>query len=238
MSSLNPQTESLISQWTKQMSDRDSIHPDRLRELESHLVDSVMALKKQGLADEEAFLVAKHRLGSDADLLHEFGKSDRGYVWTNRVVWMCLGYLAIMVSIGLINTTETIASAVAIGLIGSNHLGIVTAITTVIGFAGIAGVIWALLQISRLKSKHSFSITPLRMITFTILLVLILPLFGVGSEMAINVTLSRMLAPAEFGKLSLARQFASWIIQVVHPVGIALLAMVLLHRRQTNLKLS
>lgn len=64
---------------------------ESIRELECHLDDSMEKLKRCGLNDEEAFLLAARRLGRVDALDAEFGKVDVQQMWTNRALLILLG---------------------------------------------------------------------------------------------------------------------------------------------------
>jgi hypothetical protein len=93
MSSLND----LIKQWKKGLSGEESLQSDDLAELEQHLRNSVTELRRSGLNDEEAFLVASSRLGNAAALEMEFRKVNGGRVWQRRIFWMLAGYVGLLI---------------------------------------------------------------------------------------------------------------------------------------------
>ena len=65
-----------------------------LREMEDHLRESVRALEGKGLSAEEAFLLARRRLGGPSLLDVEFSKVNQPRIWLNRVLWMLVGIQA------------------------------------------------------------------------------------------------------------------------------------------------
>lgn len=90
---LNAATEA----WLDQLRQRGTLTEDDLRELHAHLLDSVDSLKTSGLTDEEAFLVAQHRLGSTESLGEEFGKIQRPVALRREAVIFFAGALAFVV---------------------------------------------------------------------------------------------------------------------------------------------
>jgi hypothetical protein len=58
-----------IQRWRGQLAGSPSFRADDLEELESHLRDSVVSLQAKELSDEEAFLIAVRRTGTDNRML-------------------------------------------------------------------------------------------------------------------------------------------------------------------------
>lgn len=83
--------------WLDVLRQRGTLTDDDLRELRTHLLDAVDALKTGGLSDEEAFLVARHRLGSAETLSAEFGKIQRPFAARREPLVFLLGALAFIV---------------------------------------------------------------------------------------------------------------------------------------------
>ena len=92
-----------LQQWRDELTQSAALRPDDVAELETHLNDSMAALRRQGLSDQEAFLIATKRLGAPAQLADEFGKVNPAQVWLNRLVWMLVGMLLIQ----LVSQTTT-----------------------------------------------------------------------------------------------------------------------------------
>lgn len=81
-----------IQRWRENLAQSPAFHSENLNELESHLRDSVATLRSHGLSDEEAFLIASHRLGNGQQLESEFGKVNRTATWADRILWMLIGF--------------------------------------------------------------------------------------------------------------------------------------------------
>ena len=87
--------EQKLNEWRRELLAREEITGSDLDEMEDHLRDSWAALGAKGLSGEEAFLVARHRLGTAVELSHEFGKVNFSVLMTRRLVWMVGGFLTI-----------------------------------------------------------------------------------------------------------------------------------------------
>ena len=66
-----------IENWRNELAAQPDFSPEHRRELESHLRDAFAAMKKLGLNDDEAFLVADRRTGRLEQLNKEFVKNER-----------------------------------------------------------------------------------------------------------------------------------------------------------------
>jgi hypothetical protein len=63
-----------LGSWRKDLQRSGTVTNEESRELESHLLDTFSTLCRRGLHEDEAFLIAKHRLGRAGDLATEFEK--------------------------------------------------------------------------------------------------------------------------------------------------------------------
>ena len=66
-----------LRQWLERLGQSPQVKTENLKELESHVRDSVTQLQTKGLSPEESFLVATHRVGSPEKLEPEFAKVNR-----------------------------------------------------------------------------------------------------------------------------------------------------------------
>lgn len=82
-----------IQGWRKTLLGRPGIGESDVDELESHLRDTVDRLTAAALTQEEAFLVAAHRIGSPVELEDQYSAVNFGEAWKTRVIWMVAGVL-------------------------------------------------------------------------------------------------------------------------------------------------
>ena len=80
-----------LENWRAELAAQVHLTPDDRRELETHLRDSFAGLQAGNLSDEEAFWLARRRVGQPQQLAEEFVKSDPTKVWRERVFWMAFG---------------------------------------------------------------------------------------------------------------------------------------------------
>jgi len=82
-----------LTNWREELTSQPGVSPEAARELESHLVDAVADLQQRGLREEEAFWLARRRLGPAENLAAEIVKADPSRIWTERVFWMVIGLI-------------------------------------------------------------------------------------------------------------------------------------------------
>lgn len=92
--------------WREELGQQAGLSEEALRELQHHLAESMDGLCRLGLAEEEAFLVARHRVGPAARLGEEFRKADPAALWRNRILWMVAGWGTMMLWNGLVTPAQ------------------------------------------------------------------------------------------------------------------------------------
>lgn len=85
-----------LKEWRSSFQKVEQFSPDDIEEMENHLIDEIDKLKNQYLNEEEAFLLAAHRLGKPKILETEFHKVHPNRIWQNRFNWMVTGFLTIL----------------------------------------------------------------------------------------------------------------------------------------------
>ena len=78
--------EERIGEWRQYFRRRQAVHSVDVEELEDHLRSQVEALRKAGLAEDEAFLVAVKRLGDQDAISREFAHEYTERLWKQLVV--------------------------------------------------------------------------------------------------------------------------------------------------------
>jgi hypothetical protein len=82
-----------LATWRREFEAQPGITSDAVRELESHLIDSMNQLRQKGLNEEEAFWLARRRLGPCKEVAAEITKADPSGLWRERVFWMAAALL-------------------------------------------------------------------------------------------------------------------------------------------------
>jgi hypothetical protein len=86
--------EQAIAAWRQELASHPGPAPDDVRALEAHLRDGFAELKGNRLSDEEAFLVARHRVGPPRAVAGEFAKEASKHGWKQWAFWGALGLFA------------------------------------------------------------------------------------------------------------------------------------------------
>lgn len=81
-----------VAAWKAELSARDDVRECDLAELESHLREAFADLKRPGLTDSEAFLVARRRIGG-REVAVALAAAHPNAVWVNRGRWVLVGIL-------------------------------------------------------------------------------------------------------------------------------------------------
>jgi hypothetical protein len=93
--------EQKIVNWRNELMTIETVLPKNLDELEDHLRANISSLVEHGLSDEEAFLIATKRIGTNDSLTKEFGKVNGNVMWIQRFGWMIIGILLFQILNGI-----------------------------------------------------------------------------------------------------------------------------------------
>jgi hypothetical protein len=160
-----------VENWRRELAAQPGIMPDDCRELEVHLLDSIAQLRKVGLGEEEAFWLARRRIGLPKEICEEFGKENPAKVWRDRLLWIAVALLGLqlwesacfsltsplVIIAATMKSVPTWLDAVreARNLIGNELIYVVTAIWFAIqvhrGRMGRLLSVWEFLSQSRLR---------------------------------------------------------------------------------------
>jgi hypothetical protein len=158
--------ERRIEQWRTDMSGREPFSTADIDELESHMRDDIDHLKASGLSDDEAFLVARRRLGDTAALECEYSKVDLSRRLFQRLSWGIMGVLLYFTALTLANAASVLPVQLLIlaGLLrGDSHymhsLGTLMNIVRIVTFLGaILLAVWFYARhLRRRMDSHSYS---------------------------------------------------------------------------------
>ena len=83
-----------LQHWLAQLGRSPQVKTENLKELESHVRDSMAQLQTKGLSGEESFLIATRRAGTPAQLEPEFAKINRS-PWNMVIQGLILVFLSI-----------------------------------------------------------------------------------------------------------------------------------------------
>ncbi len=150
-----------IEDWRRNCGSGEAVSDSAAMELESHLRDSIDHLCKRGLDEEEAFLVACHRLGEPAQIHDEYSKVHRRQIWLSRTILMLGGYLTISLILKCIALEQAAVGLVGL-LLGWDSTGVALSfygdhchhhwsaiIGATAGMIGLGVMVWLLISFSR-----------------------------------------------------------------------------------------
>ena len=85
--------DAALEAWRAELAAQPNLTAEVRRELETHLHDALAGFRQRGLSDEEAFWLARRRVGQPAQLGEEFFKANPLAVWRERLFWMAAALL-------------------------------------------------------------------------------------------------------------------------------------------------
>lgn len=106
-----------IQRWKSAFTNNGAVSCEQILEMESHLRDQIDALQSHGLSSQEAFTVARMRIGEVSEIECEFAKIQPKRKYQFRAIWMLAGYLFFTLVGSLVALTGTGTSA-GLGLLG------------------------------------------------------------------------------------------------------------------------
>ena len=121
-----------IADWRHRMSAQPDFQAGDIDELEDHLREIVEEVRAKGIPEEEAFLVAVHRLGDPDQLAGEFAAADPRLRRRLRLRWIIMGGLVVM---------ALLAFAELVGMMSLGRLGFLQARSPLLGWS------WAAIQL-------------------------------------------------------------------------------------------
>lgn len=196
--------DSAIKNWRNGFQ-ASAVDSDSATELEAHLRDLFRDIKSLGLADQEAFLVATHRLGDTAALDGEFAKVNPSAIWRNRIVWMLGGYIAYRIGTALIGLMSAAASTgVAVTGWGATATGVTSSLCLALGWT-------TLLVLAYRQSKKPWN-GPFRVpIALGVIIGLVVVFGGLAQMFGTRIQI-RALGVAEFGQSVLLLSYTNWAV--------------------------
>ena len=111
--------ERQIQDWKAEFTSRPALRRADVEELEQHVRDALPPLISAGLSPAEAFLIATRRVGPSAAVEREFAKVNGTHLWSQRMFWIVLGALGLVVCRLMIGAAASVAQALA-GLAGGS----------------------------------------------------------------------------------------------------------------------
>ena len=224
-----------INKWRRKLSQSDTLQKSDVDELEGHLREEIERLTAVKLSDQEAFYVARHRLGDATALTGEFAKVNTAVIWRKRLFWAGLTMLAWF----LITYTAGAASQTCVllaGLAGIHGyaLNVVDILSQMTVFLGAVFALYRIAKRQDMRGDLFCRIADRPWGKPALFATVVLVLISMLATRAFVVTETvKLLSAQEFGMLALLKSLKGLVYTVSAPLAL-LIAVILL--RPSRLK--
>jgi len=208
-----------MSKWRYNLAAAQTLEASDIDELEGHLLEEIEHLTALKLSEQEAFYVARHRLGDPGILAEEFAKINGSVLWSKRLFWAALGLFSYIVA----SDAAKCASAALVVLawfagLRGYAIGALNAIAQVLFFLA---VIFVLYEIVRRKDREGELFCKVagnlwgKFLLFASLLLMI----GVTLTLRIVVpaTLAR-LSVQQWAEMAIVRAYTELVWMIIVPL--------------------
>jgi hypothetical protein len=218
--------ERWIEQWHSRLAGSELLAGSDVNEMENHLREEMEDLRRSGLSEEEAFLVARRRLGDTAALEQEFAKVNRHRLLTNRLWWMVAGVLAYLVATHFATVVSQVSLTITRGTGLSPHvLGLVTLAVQVGAFCVVGAlVLWLCARYSRPGVRPHTRISRRLRLAFLVGLLAETLALVVMRMFAVPRAITTM-TPQAYGQVLMVQSIGHFAWMLVGPVLLAALLM-------------
>jgi len=223
-----------ISSWRLNLSEKQTCAKSDIDEMETHLREEIDSLTASKLSEQEAFLVATHRLGDPDSLAEEFAKVNTSFLWRKRLFWAGTGLLSYIVATYIAKCASSGFVVLAwFAGVRSYTLGILDGVSQVVFFLSI---IFLFYEIARRKDSQGELFCKVadntwgKFVLFAGVFVIIAVMLA--ARILVPATVAR-LSVREYGEMAISQAYTefAWIISM----PLILLAAVI-HLRPTKLR--
>jgi len=215
-----------ISEWLGQLVQGGTCRKPDIDELESHLREEIQQLGRSSpLSEEEAFLVATHRLGDAESLSREFSKVNRSALWGHRLLWAATGLYAYLMMKYLLGAASLACVWIGVGAgLGASWLGWINVTARA---AIVAGAILILYRMFRQDASGGVSrwgqkLEGLNRRWVLFAASVVLPsLLVFSAHLAMPLVLARSLSASDYGSMMVVSVYANLAWSVLLLVGLA-----------------
>jgi hypothetical protein len=210
-----------VIKWRNALAQSEAFGGADIDELESHLREEIERLAAAGLSEQEAFLVAGHRLGDTRSLESEFAKVNAGHILRTRLFWMAAGVLAYLLARCLAGASGNAGALIAgLGGLGPYGAGVLAVAAGLLGFGVALVLIYSVckrnskvLSFNRLTSDFRGKV-----VLLTSLLVSVAVLGA--AQVLFSVLIARMMSPDDAGRMALISAYLRWALPILLPVAL------------------
>ena len=222
-----------IAEWRSNLAGSEALDASAVNELESHLREEIESLTSENLSDEEAFWLARRRLGGAGALAAEFAKINRSALVKNRLFWMAAGVLAYMLAVqsGAAASWLSVLLAALSGLRGPG-LGIVHVTSQMVVLGGAMYLCYRVcMKICDSPGFSRWTDSRAEKIALFAALVVLVVLLATARVSAVG--LANFIGVEEYGRVAIVRACTQLALGLLLPV-VMVVAMVLLRRSDSN----
>jgi hypothetical protein len=197
--------ETEIGNWKNSVGNQGAVSAEAMVELEGHLRELIVDLRKCGLSEREALLVGADRLGHPSELQQEFGKVNNMVQWRQPIVWMLFGYIAMRVAGASISAVVTLAgTSMAVAGFSGTVTGWAMVVVMFLGWVAMAGLAFRMLQ----TLNHRSDQLPLNWLVIAGGVLVIAPLVS----FALRVVQLQLVNSSWFGESAIAGSIGGFAI--------------------------
>jgi hypothetical protein len=218
--------EKWIEQWRARLDGSQSLAGSDIDEMENHLREEMEHLRASGLSDEEAFLIARRRLGDTAALEAEFAKVNPHRLLTTRLWWMTAGVLAYLVTAHFAGVVSQVSLAITRGTsLSPRILGLISLTVQAGAFCAVGAlVLWLCARYSRPGVRSHIRIS--RRLRLAFLLGLFVETLALFVMRIVAVPLAvRAMTPQAYGQVAIVQSIGYLAWTLVGPFLLAALLM-------------
>jgi len=207
-----------ISSWRMRLSEKQTCAKSDIDEMETHLREEIDSLTASKLSEQEAFLVAAHRLGDTDSLAAEFAKVNTSILWRRRLFWIGAGILSYIVAKYIAGCASTgfVLLARFVGVKGYS-LGVVGLVSQILFFLA---VIFVFYQIFRRKDRQGELFCKVadslwgKFLLFAGIFIIIAA--GLAARILAQVIMVRVGGVSEYGEIAIFKAYAGlvWLISM------------------------
>ena len=209
-----------ISSWRMGLSERQTCEKSDIDELETHLREEIDSLTASKLSQQEAFLVAAHRLGDPDSLAAEFAKVNTSILWRKRFFWAGAGFLSYIIAAYIAGCASAgfVLLARYAGVMGYS-LGVVDIVSRILFFLV---VIFVLYEIARRKKRQGELFckgagNPWgKFILFASVFMVIAVMLA--ARILFPFTMVRVFGMSEYAEIAMFRAYAGFVWQISMPL--------------------
>lgn len=215
-----------ISEWLGRLAQGGSCRKLDIDELECHLREEIQQLEGSSpLSEEEAFLVATHRLGDAENLSREFRKINQSVLWGHRLFWAATGLYAYLMMKYLLGAASL--ACVWIGVRAGLRAPWLGWINVTAKGAILAGGILLFYRIFRQDASGAVSRWGKKLEgrkrrwVLLAASVVLASLLVFSAHLAMPLVLARSLSASDYGSMMVMSAYANLAWSVLLPVGLA-----------------